>query len=211
MVNAVISKEAEIAKSIVSDWHDLPDKPSRYSMRSVIGHMLDDIKALLERGYQLREVHELICQKGVEISWNLFRQYYYSLRKEGIESQDAEAIAPSQAPVQPVRKSEREVKSSKRNGKKTPLAIAPSVPSAELAIAPSVPSASVEQKTEKTIADEGRATVSANPLTSVGASNASPSENQDNLLIVEKSAERLTQEAEMRAKGFNVSVRPNYG
>jgi hypothetical protein len=200
MVNAVISKEAEIAKSIVSDWHDLPDKPSRYSMRSVIGHMLDDIKALLERGYQLREVHELICQKGVEISWNLFRQYYYSLRKEGIESQDAEAIAPSQAPVQPVRKSEREVKSSKRNGKKTPLAIAPSVPSA-----------SVEQKTEKTIADEGRATVSANPLTSVGASNASPSENQDNLLIVEKSAERLAQEAEMRAKGFNVSVRPNYG
>jgi hypothetical protein len=104
MVNAVISKEAEIAKSIVSDWHDLPDKPSRYSMRSVIGHMLDDIKALLERGYQLREVHELICQKGVEISWNLFRQYYYSLRKEGIESQDAEAIAPSQAPVQPVQK-----------------------------------------------------------------------------------------------------------
>jgi hypothetical protein len=198
MVNAVISKEAEIAKSIVSDWHDLPDKPSRYSMRSVIGHMLDDIKALLERGYQLREVHELICQKGVEISWNLFRQYYYSLRKEGIESQDAEAIAPSQAPVQPVQKNEREVKSSKRNGKKTPLAIAPSVPSAE-----------VEQNPERAIADEGRA--NANPLISIGALNADPSENQDNLLIVEKSAERLAQEAEMRAKGFNVSVRPNYG
>jgi hypothetical protein len=48
-------------------------------------------------------------------------------------------------------------------------------------------------------------------LISIGALNADPSENQDNLLIVEKSAERLAQEAEMRAKGFNVSVRPNYG
>jgi hypothetical protein len=187
-----------LANSIVVGWNELPDKPVRFSVRALIAQMLTDIESLISRGYSLKDVYELICEKGVEISRSLFERYYYALRKERQERVSSGAMAPS-TPLAASsvgtsttvdRKPENERKKTSRK-KKTKQQ--PSSP----AIAESGNLAQVEQRIDDDAGEGERNT------------NRTDSSADKQISLETRRGYQLPAE-EMIAMGFNVSVRPNY-
>jgi hypothetical protein len=207
MVNAVTHGESaflpskeetvvNLANSIVAGWNELPDKPMRFSVRALIAQMLTDIESLISRGYSLKDVYELICEKGVEISRSLFERYYYALRKERQEQVSSVAVAPSTplaaSSVGTSTTDERKLENERKTSKKKPKQ-QPSSP----AIASSGNLAQVEQRIDDDAGEGERNT------------NRTDSSADKQISLETRRGYQLPAE-EMIAMGFNVSVRPNY-
>jgi hypothetical protein len=113
-ISSVMPKTIRVAKTAIDDAIDtfgkLPAKaPSDYSLREAIGQILPAIKDLMNKGYNLDEISELLAQKDIAVTSTTLKQYIRDFDKSQPEPSSSKRSKQSKTtPLHTVGKSHSE-------------------------------------------------------------------------------------------------------